>query len=211
MDRRKALKNMGVGAAATLYSSSVISLLQSCKKEVSLDWKPVFLTSEQGRALTLALDVIIPTTDTPGANDVNVAQFIDAYMNEVAGENQQKNFQRTANAFIDEINDKFDQSIVNVSIENVESLTKELLTANSQDLDEFETRLAEEQGSDKPTLEDHRAGAYGFLKTVRDLGVWAWKTSEEIGKNVLWYDPVPQQYIGCMPVEEADGGKAMSL
>ena len=35
--------------------------------------------------------------------------------------------------------------------------------------------------------------------------------SEEIGENVLWYDPVPGQQKGCVPLSEAGNGKVMSL
>ena len=55
------------------------------------------------------------------------------------------------------------------------------------------------------------SGALAYLETVRDLEIWAWKTSEQIGENVLWYDPIPGEYIPCGPVEELGGGKAMSL
>jgi hypothetical protein len=43
------------------------------------------------------------------------------------------------------------------------------------------------------------------------MAIWAWKTSEEIGENVLWYDPIPGQFIACGSVEELGNGKAMSL
>jgi hypothetical protein len=58
---------------------------------------------------------------------------------------------------------------------------------------------------------DSDAGSLAYLKNVREMGIWAWKTSEQIGENVLWYDPIPGQYIACGPVEELGNGKAMSL
>ena len=42
MDRRKALKKVGVLAGATVAMPSMFSLLQSCKTESRLDWKPLF-------------------------------------------------------------------------------------------------------------------------------------------------------------------------
>ena len=42
-----------------------------------LDWKPQFLNGTQARILNLATELILPRTDTPGAQDVGVPQFID--------------------------------------------------------------------------------------------------------------------------------------
>ena len=49
------------------------------------------------------------------------------------------------------------------------------------------------------------------LLKIRDQTVWAFKTSEEIGKNVLAYDPIPGKQKGCVSLEEATGGKAWAL
>ena len=62
--------------------------------------------------------------------------------------------------------------------------------------------------ADKLTFE---TGSRSYVNNVREMGIWAWKTSEQIGENVLWYDPIPGQYIACGPVDELSNGKAMSL
>jgi len=46
---------------------------------------------------------------------------------------------------------------------------------------------------------------------LRDNTVWAYKTTEEIGENVLAYDPIPGVQLGCVSLKEATGGKAWSL
>jgi len=72
-----------------------------------------------------------------------------------------------------------------------------------------ETQDAQNQ---EPDVEmDSDAGAYAYLNNVRDMAIWAWKNSEEVGENVMWYDPIPGEYIACGPVSELGGGKAMSL
>jgi hypothetical protein len=43
------------------------------------------------------------------------------------------------------------------------------------------------------------------------MAVWGFKTSEEIGKKVMAYDPIPGGYVGCESLEELTGGKAWSL
>lgn len=99
MNRRQALRNIGMGAGILVVGPTTLSLLQSCKKDPSVTWEPVFLNSSNGYALQQILEVMIPTTDTPGATDLNIAQFIDSYMAEVASEERQKNFERSSNFF----------------------------------------------------------------------------------------------------------------
>ena len=48
------------------------------------------------------------------------------------------------------------------------------------------------------------------LKGLRGRAVWAYKTSEKIGEDVLAYDPVPAEQKGCIPLSETNG-KAWSL
>lgn len=56
--------------AATPASSRLAALTGS-------DWKPVFLSDEQARAVALIAEAIIPRTDTPGALDARAHEFID--------------------------------------------------------------------------------------------------------------------------------------
>ena len=44
MDRRKALKNMGLALGYTVATPTLISIVQSCKNEKVLEWKPDFFT-----------------------------------------------------------------------------------------------------------------------------------------------------------------------
>ncbi len=41
-----------------------------------------------------------------------------------------------------------------------------------------------------------------FFRRIKELTLLGYYTSEEIGKNVLRYDPLPGVYVGCMPVSE---------
>ncbi|WP_431164002.1 gluconate 2-dehydrogenase subunit 3 family protein, partial [Flagellimonas beolgyonensis] len=84
MERRSALKNMGLAFGCAVATPTLLSLLQSCKdKPAYAEWVPGFLSKEQGQALARTVDVILPKTDTPSATEVNVHVFIDAYLDEV--------------------------------------------------------------------------------------------------------------------------------
>jgi len=42
----------------------------------------------------------------------------------------------------------------------------------------------------------------GFYRSIKSMAIWAYFSSEEIGKNVLAYDPIPGTYEPCIPVSE---------
>jgi hypothetical protein len=42
----------------------------------------------------------------------------------------------------------------------------------------------------------------GFFRLIRSATVLGYFTSEEVGRNVLNYDPVPGRYDGCVPIDE---------
>jgi hypothetical protein len=214
MNRRQALKNIGLGAGIMVVGPTTLSLLQSCKKDKEAGWEPVFLSASNGYALKQVLEVILPATDTPGANDLNLAGFIDSYMDEVASEERRSNFNRSANAFAAAFRNQFDKDPEKGNEEEYRQIVDKYLKATPEQREDYVRRNTETQDpldKDPEDTMDFESGAYSYLSDVRDMGIWAWKTSEEIGENVLWYDPIPGEYIPCGPVAELGNGKAMSL
>ena len=214
MKRRQVLKNLGLGAGIFIVGPSALSLLQSCKNDPEYDWQPTFLSASHGFALKEILEVILPATDTPGASDLNIAQFIDSYMDKVAEPDQADKFKKSADAFSSAFNKEYDKNQEEGKTEDFENLIKKYLKATPADKEQYMKRNSETQDATDQKSElkmDADAGAYAYLTNVREMAIWAWKNSEQVGENVLWYDPIPGQYIPCGPVEELGGGKAMSL
>ncbi|MDT0676254.1 gluconate 2-dehydrogenase subunit 3 family protein [Autumnicola musiva] len=220
MKRREALKNIGLGAGIMVVGPTTLSLLQSCKNESEYEWQPVFLSAANGFVLKKVLDIILPATDTPGAGDLNIAQFLDSYMAEVAPPERQEEFRESADAFAEAFKNEFDKDPGEASEEEFEKIVEKYLRATPAEKEKYMKRNSETQDpQDKDPVQEPKeentsnpdVGAYAYLQDVREMGVWAWKTSEQIGENVLWYDPIPGQYIPCGPVEELGNGNAMAL
>ncbi len=214
MKRRQALKNIGFGAGFLVVGPSALSLLQSCKNEPAYDWQPKFLSASHGLALKKILDVILPTSDTPGASDLNIAQFIDEYMDKVAEPDVQQRFERSADAFSRAFEKEFENDQDKGREEDFEKLVGRYLKATPAERENYMKRNTETQDAqdmESETVLDEDAGAYAYLTSVRSLGIWAWRNSEEVGEKILWYDPIPGEYIACGPVDKLGGGKAMSL
>jgi len=90
MERRKALKNIGLSLGGITMSASVASMLQSCS-DGSEKWDAKFFSPDEAQIVTKTLDVILPSdSDVPGASELNLTQFIDTYISEVSTEAEQE-------------------------------------------------------------------------------------------------------------------------
>ena len=101
MDRRVALKNMGLALGYTVATPTLLSLVQGCKEVEIVDWTPDFFTKEQGNVLIKLVDIILPKTDTPSASEVNVHVFIDRFTNEIMEDVQQSLEKLSLDKFIE--------------------------------------------------------------------------------------------------------------
>ena len=198
MNRREALKNIGLSVGYTVAVPSLISLLHSCKTEAEV-WMPQFLSIDEGVILKNLVDLILPKTeDTPGALDVNVPQFIDLCLAKASSDKQQAKFKTEFTAVINALKIP-EEDPSKLKVEDYDSLLAKYLKVTKSQIKEFSK-------NEKDKL------IFSVLSYIRSQSIWAYKNTEFIGENVLKYDPIPGSNVkACPTVEEATGGKAWSL
>ncbi len=135
-----------------------------------------FLSDEQSALLASIVDTIIPTTDTPGAKELEVPAFIqkmlaDCYEKEVQ-ENVSKGLEKT-----DAIaKDSYLRAFSNCnSLQRKDVLNKIVMSA------------------DQP-LKD-------YFSLIKSLTIMGFTTSEYVQTKYLNYNPIPGHYYGCVPVQ----------
>lgn len=214
MKRRQLIKNLGLGGVALVATPTVLSLLQSCKAEGPV-FDTVFINKSQGLALRHIVDLIIPSDETaPGAVDVGVHSFIDSYWNEVVSEENKEQIKDGFDALADRLQDATGKTFETAEAEDYDKLLIKYLTASVEQEKDFNKSLGEfyqAYQKDKTVKVDPDAGAFSLLGNIRGMTIWGWKQSEEIGENVLAYEPIPGRQVGCLSVDEATGGKTYSL
>ena len=42
----------------------------------------------------------------------------------------------------------------------------------------------------------------GFFRLIRSATILGYFTSEQVGRNVLHYEPIPGRYEGCIPIDQ---------
>lgn len=193
MNRRNALKKLGLGSGIVFATPTLISFLQSCNDETKT-WQPIFLTLEESNILKAITDVIIPKTNTPSASEVNVPQFIDKYLDEVTELEDQKNIKKAFQKLINIIKSDYNENVNKVSE------------------DQYKLLLDKHMLLKEPQRENNQPMSISnLLNTIKWMTINAYIITEHIGEKVLAYDPIPGYQKGCITVNEATGGKAWSL
>lgn len=203
MDRRKALKHMGAIAATTAYSTSIISLLASCKDEAAkgLAWKPISFSADQANTVSKLLDVFIPSGEIPGALDLGIERYLDKHISGVMNEEGRKMTMKGLAKVMSDFQAKKDVSIADASKEDIETYLTETFVAHKE---KMEAASPEEMMNMKDPVIDTLYG-------IRGMGLWAWKNSKTIATEHMWYDPIPQKYVGCRDLQAEGDGKLMGI
>jgi hypothetical protein len=216
MDRRIALKNMGLALGYTVATPTIISLMQSCAQDTSPQWTPAFFSPGEGSVLMHLVDIILPKTDTPSATEVNVHKFIDKYMDEVSPENEQEFMKMGMERFVEKaLADSGKDSAADLDAGDLEPLLAASLKKKDPEEEKaiFESLMSYNEAIAKgePAELDEDVVRYAFSTQLRDGVISAYKNSEYVGEEVLAYLQIPGGYIGCGDLDELSGGRAWSL
>ena len=214
MQRRTALKNIGLSFGALTLSSTVVSLFESCQTGAAA-WSPEFFSAEQAGFVSKVIDVMLPTTITPGANDLNLTQFMDGYMQYVASP-EDRTFAQMALPIVSKLTleaagktkaDDITNEDIDVQLNRFLRADEATQEARGKALDVW----AEATENGETLVIPEEGAVQAMINSLRRLAIFSFKNSEVIGETVLAYAPVPGEQKGCISVEEATGGRAWSL
>ena len=197
MDRREALKRTAWIMGGAVSAPAIMGILKGCAARPTIDWKPVFLSSDQGALVSQVAEIIIPKTDTPGAKEVGVPGFIDQILKECYKKEDQDKFLSELQAFDDEAKKEYGDPFIELDAEKQAAFVKKVHDA-AVNADDHETN-----GNNGNNGTSHRP----FILTLKELTMLGYFTSEPGATQVLQYNPVPGAYKGCIPVSEAGNGK----
>ncbi|MDA9245085.1 gluconate 2-dehydrogenase subunit 3 family protein [Flavobacteriaceae bacterium] len=215
MQRRTALKNIGLSFGALTLTPTLASLIQSCQT-TDPAWAPSFLSQESALLIEKTIDVMLPTTaNMPGATDLNLIRFVDSYIENISSKEEQE-FAKMA------IDIYAGAAQTTAGKESIAALTSEDI---DQQLNDYLRPTPEKQASRSKAfyayMEAIEAGTAGsppiegicqnLLNNLKNLAVLAFKHNEVIAKEHMVYAPVPGQQKGCVDLQEATGGKAWAL
>lgn len=172
MNRREVLKNTALAAGSFMTWPTWAEA-----------WNPshvrqenTFLSDEQAAVLASMVDTIIPTTDTPGARDLEVPAFVQKMLADCYEKESQENVRKGLEKTDAIAKDSYLRLFSNCnSLQRKDVLNKILLS------------------SDQP-LKD-------CLALIKSLTIQGFTTSEYVQTKYLNYNPIPGHYYGCVPVK----------
>ena len=206
MDRRTALKNITLTFGYAVATPTVLGVLQSCKSNV-VTWAPLFFSPSQGYMVAQLVDIILPPTNIAGALDVNVPEFMDKMLQDIAPEDKKNLIKEGANAFEKEFQNVYKKDALDGSKSEYEKLLK-----NYFDISEEEKAAVFKIQNTEESIKEEELNTYliyKFLLATREYTLFGYYTSELVGETVLSYDPVPGSWESCIPLE--DVGNSWSL
>jgi hypothetical protein len=190
LTRRQALRRVGALLGGVVSAPTVAGVLSGCQRRTGADWSPTILSAEQNAMVDTIAEIIIPTTDTPGASAANVNRFIDAMVGESYQETNRKRFL----AGLEDVNARcktnYGSPFVDCSPEQQRALVGEL------DDEAF--------GPNASVDREHPP----FFRMMKELVIVGYYTSEIGATQELRTNAVPGYYDGDVPYKEI--GRAWS-
>jgi hypothetical protein len=190
MDRREALKRTAWIMGGVVSAPAIMGVLKGCAAKPSIDWKPVFLSEDQGILVSEVAEIIIPKTDTPGAKEAGVPGFIDLMLKDVYGKEDQDRFMAGLKEFDEAAKKEYGDVFIELDAKDQAAFVKKVHDAA------VEAEKATTPAPKRP-----------FILMAKELTMLGFFTSEPGATQVLQYVAVPGSYKGCIPLSEAGNGK----
>ena len=173
ISRREAIRRAALLAGGVAVAPAWLGMVGRAQTAAA----KTYLAPALAATLSAAADRILPRTDTPGAADVGVPAFIDRLYGEFMTPSEQQ--------------------LLTQGLQEIDAAAKASSGAG------FSTLTAQQQDAVLRTIAKAQQGkepsSFELLRSATVLGYF---TSEEVGRNVLHYDPVPGAYNGCVPIEQ---------
>lgn len=199
MDRREALRLLATGAVLQLAPGNLFAVMREARAVLATEAAPSVLNPHQKATVTAMAEMILPKTDTPGATDAGVTEFIDLIVAEWYGEEE-----RT----------RFLNGLADVDARSQTLFAKSFLDSTPGQQAEILMALGEKMAEDADAVRDqgrqYRGSLPGphqnFYYMIRRLTLTGYYTSEAGATQELDFQIVPDRYDGCVTIGAAKEG-----
>ncbi len=199
MNRRDALSRVALLMGGTLTAPTMIAFLNGCKTTNETATAANFaFSADQLNLVSEIAEIIIPKTDTPGAKDAKVGEFVQVMLKDCYYEKDQKSFM----AGLEKLNEK---DFLKATPEEQTAL---LTAAETEAADELK-KIGEERGKAKEAGKTFEEPGVPFFRLMKELTLLGYFTSEQGAQQALEYVQVPGRYDGCIDLKPGQKAWAM--
>lgn len=213
MHRREAIRRLALLTGGALSFSTVGAVLSGCRARPGESYEPVVLVGDLNELVATIAERIIPETDTPGARATHVHHFIDKIAAEWMVRVEREHFLGQLKAFQEETVQESGRPFVDlVEGDQVALLRKAEQLARETEAATVEVELASAWDDRvEPGLVEvpavgrrERIGVrlQPWFRTMKELTVVGYYTSEAGATQELQYEHVPGRWVPCAPLED---------
>src|SRR5215472_905371 len=191
MQRRDVLRLLASGTAWQLTPLKMLAFARTALALVAEQQSPRTLNPRQYATAKTMAEMIIPRTDTPGATDVGVADFIDLILTEWCDDADRARFLNGIADVDSRSNNLFGKDFVAC-----------LPNGQSQILIDLGEALAEQASHAERFGRRASRGGSDFYSMFRRFTLNAYYTSEAGATKELGFEIIPDGYDGCAPASK---------
>ena len=186
MNRREILRLLATGSLLQFAPAPLLAALREARGLMQNQNSPRTLNAHQYATVRTMAEMIIPRTDTPGAADVGVPDFIDQMLTEWYDEAERTQFLSGLADVDSRSHAKFGKHFVDC----VSSQQSEILLHLGKD-------MAKTTKTGQRFLGRRSATSADFYVMFRDLTLTGYYTSEAGATQELHFEMIPDHYDGC--------------
>lgn len=189
MQRRTAVKQLLVMTTGAL-------LIPSCVREakkISIPLDHLKLSADHETLMASITETLLPTSDTPGAKELKLHEFVLRMMDDCYSPEEQKEFQaglEQFNSFADKTSDK---SFLDMTPEERKSFLIQL----------------EKKNEDEASVKDDEKSVLQFYSRTKGLAIRGYMNSEPVMTNLTYYKMVPGRFDGCVEIKNPSDYKTI--
>ena len=181
VNRRELLQRVSWLLGGAVSAPAALAILQGCSARQTGDaataWAPKFFKGEQAQVVAEIAEIIIPKTDTSGAQDAGVPSFIDLFL---------------ADVYDTAAQDRFNAGYAEFATAAKASGKSFLEQDPAQRIDTVKRSLAAALAGERHPRP--------FMLMVRELTLLGFYTSRPGILENMQYEAVPTVYHGCVPL-----------
>lgn len=200
MKRRDAIARVALLMGGTLSAPTMLAFLEGCKSSTETSTALTFpFSADQKNLVSEVAEIIIPKTDTPGAKDAKVGDFIEKMIKECyAGKDQ--------DSFAKGLKELEKKDFLKASPADQTKILKELEASAKTDSDKATEERKKFTEAGKEYTDDQ---GVPFFKLIKELTLLGYFTSEPGATQALEYVAVPGRYDGCIDLKPGQKAWAM--
>ena len=187
MNRRDAIARVSLLLGGTILGAEVF--LSGCHNapEKTVGGSGANFSNDDIAFLNEVAETILPATDTPGAKDAKVGEFMARIVKDCYTEKDQKIFWDGMQQLNEASKKKSGKSFVESTAEQKHDLLVEL--------DKEAKEYGDKKKKDDPTH---------YFRMMKEMTLWGYFTSEMGATKALRYVQVPGRYEGCIDYKKGD-------